>query len=264
MNEEIKQYIMNNVDKSALLAFSGGVDSTLLLCILSKIKTIKTTAVTFSTSLHPMHEVDECISLCKKYGIEHKIIHIDELKDQNVIKNTIDRCYFCKKNLFSKLEELRLNLGYDKIIDGTNFSDTKVYRPGIKALSEYGVLSPLKDLKITKDKVRDIALSLKISVSKKPSAPCMATRLPYNNPLDISVLNKLDRGENILKSMGFYNVRLRLHDNIIRIEIDKKDFIKFIDIKDTIIDQLKKEGFDYITLDLEGFRSGSMDIHINK
>jgi uncharacterized protein len=154
--------------------------------------------------------------------------------------------------------------GYQYVIDGSNFDDLKAYRPGMKALKELGIHSPLLELEITKQEIRSLSAELGIASSDKPSAPCLATRLPYGTKLDFDLLERIDAGEKQIRSLGFYNVRLRLHGEIIRIEIDKKDFDLFMKQYELVTATLKELGFHYITLDLEGFRSGSMDIHIVK
>jgi uncharacterized protein len=148
-------------------------------------------------------------------------------------------------------------------MDGSNYDDLNAYRPGMKALAELGIHSPLLELQITKAQIRSLAGELGIASSDKPSAPCLATRLPYGTRFDYDILSRLDQGEKFIRSLGFYNVRLRLHQDIIRIEVDKNAFEQFIKYKDNILTMLKELGFLYITLDLEGFRSGSMDINIH-
>ena len=146
------------------------------------------------------------------------------------------------------------------IIDGTNADDLKVYRPGVKALKELGIISPLAEFGITKDEIRTFAQSAGIKIFDKPSTPCIATRFPYGTCLEKGSINKVKEGERVLKELGFNSCRLRLHNDIARIEVPLEDFQAFLNIKDKIIEKLKKTGFKYITLDLEGLRSGSMDI----
>ena len=175
----------------------------------------------------------------------------------NVLKNNPqDRCYHCKKLLFSKLSELANG---HNIIDGTNYDDLSVYRPGIKALKELGIISPFAKFGITKQEIRDYAKECGIDIFDKPSTPCLATRFPYGAELTPEKLRLVEHGEKILKDLGFSCCRLRLHNDIARIEIPQSDFTQFLSAKDDIINALKTSGITYITLDLEGFRSGSMD-----
>ena len=156
--------------------------------------------------------------------------------------------------------ELARTLGISTIIEGTNEDDLHVYRPGIQALKELGIISPLAACGITKAEVRELALARGISVANRPSMPCLATRLPYGDSISYELLAQIDKGEQYVRSFGFYNVRLRVHDTITRIEVDQKDIPKLLEHREEIIAELKKLGFVYITVDLEGFRSGSMDL----
>ena len=150
-------------------------------------------------------------------------------------------------------------LGIKTIMDGTNEDDLHVYRPGIRALRELSIISPLAETEMTKEEIRRMAEEYGLSVATKPSTPCLATRFPYGTQLTYEKMRQVENGEEILKSFGFYNVRLRVHDDIARIETDKEDFEQLLKHKEEIVKELKKIGYDYITLDLEGFRSGSMD-----
>lgn len=256
-----------HINEGICVAFSGGVDSSLLLkiaCDLGNQYNQKVLAVTFETKLHPHGDLNEAKVIASDFGAIHKIVEVDEFSDPEIMNNTVDRCYRCKNLLFQTLINYAKQEGYHYLIDGSNYDDLKAYRPGMKALKELGIHSPLLELEITKSQVRALASYLNITSSNKPSAPCLATRLPYGDTLDFDLLARIDQGEKLIKEFGFYNVRLRLHKDILRIEIDSQDFFKFIEKKDYLLLRLKELGFHYITLDLEGFRSGSMDLHINK
>lgn len=256
-----------HVDEGLALAFSGGVDSSLLLriaCDVGANYNKPVLAVTFETKLHPHGDLSEAKQLADCFGALHKTIEVDEFSDPEIMNNPVDRCYRCKTLLFQTFLSFANKEGYQYLMDGTNYDDLAVYRPGRKALSELGIHSPLMENQVTKAMIRTLSAELGIPSSDKPSAPCLATRLPYGDRLDFTLLAKLDQGEHFMKSYGFYNVRLRLHRDILRIEIDKKDFGKLMEHQEEIITKLKELGFLYITLDLEGFRSGSMDIHIQQ
>jgi uncharacterized protein len=199
--------------------------------------------------------------MADSFGALHQIIEVNEFSDPEIMYNPQDRCYRCKKLLFQTLISKATELGFTYLIDGTNYDDRNAYRPGMKALQELGIHSPLLELQITKAQIRSLATELGIASSDRPSAPCLATRLPYGTKIDFELLKCIDEGEQYIKNFGFYNVRLRLHGDILRIEIDRKDFIRFMENQEVITSKLKGLGFLYITLDLEGFRSGSMDIH---
>lgn len=249
------------------VAFSGGVDSSLLLkiaCDIGKNLSLPIYAVTFETKLHPSTDLVIAKKVANELGAIHHIVKVDELSNINITNNPIDRCYRCKKYLFQTLLEFAKEKNIKNVIDGTNYDDTHEYRPGIKALQELGIISPLVELQITKPMVRQMANSLGISVAKRPSAPCLATRLPYNTDIDYDILEKIEQGETFLKSLGFSTNRIRLHNDIVRIEIPPNQFTEFITLNEKITEFLQNLGFIYITLDIEGFRSGSMDIKIKK
>lgn len=245
------------------LAFSGGVDSALLLFLLSQ-KQAPVLAVTFSTPLQPLEDAGLTKALAEKYGVAHLNAEIDVLKDKLLQNNPPDRCYRCKKALFLQLCNIAHGRGLKWIFDGTNADDLNVYRPGLKALKELGICSPLALAGLTKAEVRQAAEHFTIPVAKRPSAPCMATRFPYGAKLNLKMMRDLEKGEQLIKSFGIETVRIRYYDGLARIEIPPADFQKVLDNRPEIISGLKKLGLCYITLDIEGFRSGSMDIGLNK
>ena len=197
--------------------------------------------------------------MAAELGGVHKVIHVNELEQEAIRMNPVNRCYLCKKHLFVNLRKWQ-KLGAETVMDGTNEDDHHVYRPGIQALRELGVVSPLAQCGLEKKDVKAFAADLGISVASRPSMPCMATRLPYGTSFDMEVLKRIEKGEDYLRSVFGGNVRLRLHGDIVRIEVDADKFEKAIAERETICRTLKEMGFLYITLDLEGFRSGSMDI----
>lgn len=264
---KLSTYMEQHITKRIGLAFSGGVDSSLLLkiaCDIGKKNNLPVLAITFETNLHPHGDLEEARSIALSFGAVHKTIEVDEFSDPEIMYNPEDRCYRCKNLLFRTLISEAKLAGYLFLIDGTNYDDRNAYRPGMRALKELNIHSPLLELEITKDQIRSLAADLGITSSNKPSAPCLATRLPYGIKLDFDLLERIDQGEQYIKTFGFYNVRLRLHQDILRIEIDKRDFEKMIQHQEDIISKIKDLGFLYVTLDLEGFRSGSMDIKIKK
>ncbi len=264
---EKRQICLNLLDQitreDTCLAFSGGVDSSLLLALLAQAawnNRTRLTAVTFQTVLHPASDIDTAKNVAAQQGVDHVILAIDETENPVIMQNPTDRCYQCKKMLFLRLIDFAAERGCKNLVEGTNKDDEKQYRPGMRALEELGVLSPLRSAGLTKAEIRSWAKELGISVAERPSAPCMATRLPYGDPITHEKLDRINRGEAFLKELGFSQVRLRLHGNIARIEIEKELMHKFMSIREEICSQLKQIGFVYITLDLEGFRSGSMDV----
>lgn len=246
------------------LAFSGGVDSSLLLKVAADAAEKRGTrvyAVTFDSRLHPSGDLETAKRVAGELGGIHQVIRVNELEQEAIRNNPPDRCYLCKKHLFSVLKEFAEKNGIPLILDGTNEDDLHVYRPGIRALRELGISSPLAELHITKAEVKALAALYGISVAARPSTPCMATRLPYHTPLDYDVLERLAEGETFLRNRISGNIRLRLHGEVARIEADPEMLESVTRQAGEISRHLKTLGFPYITLDLEGFRSGSMDQH---
>ena len=252
--EDLKNYLKDLKKKGICIDFSGGIDSTVLLFLC---KDLNLTAVTFKSVFQTEDEILETTDLCKFYGVEQKIIEYFPLENEIIKKNPKDRCYHCKKLFFSKLKDFA---GERVVIDGTNADDLNAYRPGIKALKELQITSPLAEFGITKLEIREFAKKMGIKIFDKPSTPCIATRFPYETDLCEDLIKKVKAGEKFLKSLGFDNCRLRLHRDIVRIEIPLEDFDTFMNSKADVVTKLKVIGFRYITLDLEGLRSGSMDI----
>ncbi len=251
---KLHKYLSELNEQGICLAFSGGIDSTVLLYLC---KDLNTTAVTFKSVFQTDKEIDDTKDLCKFYGVPQKIIEYYPLENQIIKNNPKDRCYHCKKLFFSQLKDFA---GEKFVIDGTNADDLKSYRPGIKALKELKILSPLAEFGITKDEIREFAKISGIKIYDKPSTPCFATRFPYGTELNEILLNTAKNGEEIIKSYGFNNCRFRIHKNTARIEIPLKDIEEFLKYRTDIIQNLKKEtNLKYFTLDLEGLRSGSMD-----
>lgn len=265
VKNNLLQYLEDLLVQDCIIAFSGGVDSTLLLkvaCLAAKETGVRVYAVTFQTTLHPMQDVEITRNIAANMGVSHRILEVDELQQAGIMENPVERCYLCKKYLFTRLRELGSTLDISLIMDGTNSDDLSAYRPGLKALEELAIRSPLAETNMTKNDVRRLAAELKLSVADRPSSPCLATRFPYHTLLSYEQMRRVETAEEFLHSLGFYNVRIRVHDTIARIEIDKEAFVQLLEQSDVIIGELKGLGYTFVTLDLEGFRSGSMDYHL--
>lgn len=262
--DKLNQYFYNLLKQGDLcIAFSGGVDSSVLLKSATDQAdrlNRKVYAVTFQTVLHTKADLVNAKNIVSKTKAIHNVIEINELNNEEILHNPKNRCYLCKKHLFGQMMEYGKSMGVNIFVEGTNRDDLDVYRPGITAVKELGVHSPLAELEIRKAEVRELAKSENLEVASRPSAPCMATRLPYNTLITEEILEQIKQGEEFIKTYGYKNVRVRLHGEIARIELDCIDFIDFLNHKDEITTEMKKIGFRYITLDIEGFRSGSMDI----
>lgn len=257
--------------RKAIVAFSGGVDSTVLAAIAAATPGLKVLAVTFQTPLVSEEEIRNARRTAEELGIDHSIIAGDISGIPEVIRNTKDRCYFCKKHLFSELAELAKKNGYEVIFEGTNASDidgTGV-RPGYRAVSEAAPLvrSPFAELGVRKQDIRKIAADMALSAAKRPAASCLATRIPYGTPLTEELLSAIGNAEKKLTDKGFTSVRVRYHREdggrtFARIEVAPDELPRLVS-KETaaeIAAYFKSLGFDYVTADIVGFQSGSMDI----
>lgn len=274
MLQKIIPYFKPYLAEGICIAFSGGADSSLLLkaaCLARETaaasdpsaQVLPILAVIAQTRLHPHEDTLQARKLALSMGADCLVLEIDEFQDPRIMDNPKNRCFLCKKLLFSSIKKSALKQGRLHVFDGSNQSDTAEYRPGLAALKELGIKSPLLELGITKPQVRELSRKLGLVTSDKPAAPCMATRLPYGARLDFDLLDRIHQGEIALRQLGFYNVRLRFHDPLIRIEVDEKDLEQVIRHREAIIRLVKDLGFSYVTLDLEGFRSGSMDLFVS-
>lgn len=259
--KKLYQIIKDLLKKKIVLAFSGGVDSALLLKIATDLRQDENDVVAmfFKAPSSTEEDLINAQALAKEMQVNLYIKDVDIFVDDHITNNEKDRCYHCKSHLFKQAIDLKDELGYGYVIDGTNTDDHKVYRPGLMALKNLGVVSPLNMAGFSKEMVRALASELGVSVAKRPSAPCLLTRFPYGTRITPAKLDRLEKAEAFIRDQGFIKFRVRDHSNIARIELEPADFIRFIDKKDQVIREFKKLGFSYVTLDLEGFRSGSMD-----
>ena len=265
--QKLQKQMLVYAQGDMLVAFSGGVDSSLILKLAVQAAAKighKVYGIMVHTMLHPMGEVEDARVTAEQIGAEFRVLEIDELQGADILDNPVDRCYRCKKYLFHNLIEEGKKLGVSAMMEGTNEDDLHVYRPGLRAIRELGIHSPLAEAGMTKAEVRKLAEELGISVSNKPSMPCLATRFPYGTRISYEAMQKVDEGEAFVRSLGFYNVRLRIHNDVVRIEVDVNEIPRLLEYREQIVAKLKKLGYDYITVDLEGFRSGSMDLHVKK
>ncbi|WP_311480828.1 ATP-dependent sacrificial sulfur transferase LarE [uncultured Anaerococcus sp.] len=260
-SKKLYDIIENLLKEKVVLAFSGGVDSALLLKIASSLRKDENDVVAmfFKAPSSTEEDLVNAKNLAEEMGVKLFIKDVDIFVDDHIVNNSKDRCYHCKSHLFKQAIKLKDDLGYGYVIDGTNTDDHKVYRPGLMALRDLGVVSPLNMAGFSKQMVRDLADELNISVAKRPSAPCLLTRFPYGTKITPAKLDRLEKAEAFIRDLGFIKFRVRDHSNIARIELMPEDFMAFIEKRDQVIKEFKNLGFSYITLDLEGFRSGSMD-----
>jgi uncharacterized protein len=246
---------------SVLIAYSGGVDSTFLLKVASSVLGDRVIAVTASSETYPSGELGEAKKIAKMLGIKHVVINTNELDDENFASNPPERCYYCKKELFSKLTGLAKQYQLNYVADGSNYDDSSDFRPGMRAANQFGVRSPLMEAKLTKEEIRTLSKEMSLPTWDKPPQPCLSTRFPYGTTITREKLSKVENAEKFLAGFGFKQLRVRVHGDIARIEVPKEDMPILLneDSSRKIVDRFKSLGYTYITLDIQGYRMGSMN-----
>ena len=264
MNLHEKYENLKNIIKSygsLAVAFSGGVDSTFLLKIAYDVLGDNAIAVTARLRFFPEREQNEATEFCKKENITHIFCDIDELKIAGVAQNPPNRCYLCKNEILKQIKQAVEPYNIKYIAEGSHMDDDGQYRPGFQAVIEHGIKSPLKEAGFTKAEIRELSKELGLPTYNKQSFACLASRFVYGEEIAKEKLSMVEKAEQLLIDMGFSQIRIRLHGTMARIEINPKEFAKIIepDISRKIYDEFKRYGFTYVTLDLNGYRTGSMD-----
>jgi uncharacterized protein len=246
---------------SALVAFSGGVDSSLLLAAACEALGGEILGATIRSSLQARHEEDRAREVAALLGARHCYVDLDPLADEALRANGADRCYLCKRNLFSELKSLAKREGLSRVLEGSNCDDAHDFRPGVRALRELGIESPLKEVGLTKAEIYALSAAMKLPTASTPAAACLASRIPYGSPLTEERLRRVDAAEDALRRRGFTQVRVRDHDPIARLEVPAAELGRMLDpaIRAGLIGDLKTLGFKYVALDLEGYRTGAMN-----
>ncbi|MBN1108028.1 MAG: ATP-dependent sacrificial sulfur transferase LarE [Bacteroidales bacterium] len=250
--------ILSELEPS-VIAFSGGVDSSFLVYMATKLKKPRMIAVTISTPYIPEREVREAVKFAADYHMEHRVLEMRF--DEMIRHNPRDRCYLCKKILFGKIAEFAGSMGYPVLLDGTNADDSGEIRPGIRALRELSVRSPLAEAGLSKDEIRKLLLKEGLQIWDKPAMACLLTRIPYETEITPALLKMIENAEDYLLLKGYPGTRVRIHGDVARIECMPGYLTRIINDpeKDQIVADLKKLGFRYISLDMEGYRTGSMN-----
>lgn len=258
--EKLKEFL-KKLEKVAI-AFSGGLDSSFLLKVAKDVLSENVVAITLVSPLFPKEEIKEAKNFAKLINVRHILIEdYTILEKDSFTKNTPERCYICKKYNFQKIIEIAKENNIKYVLDGSNADDLNDYRPGRKALKELNILSPLLEFGFTKKEIRELSKKLLLPTYNKPSLACLATRIPYGEKIDLEKLKRIEEGEKVIRKLGFCQVRLRDHGDIARIEIDPENFPLILEekIKQEIINTLKNLGYKFITIDLEGYKTGSMN-----
>jgi len=265
MNSDIQvkyQSLKNHLKQlgSAVVAFSGGVDSSFLLKVCQEVLGDKTIAVTIVSPMIPEWDLDDAITTASQLGIEHILLE-EEVIDADIKMNPVNRCYFCKKMEFGAIVKIAKERGFHVVLDGSNADDTKDYRPGMKAIEELSVISPLKMAGLNKKEIRQLSKEFGLSTWDKPAYACLASRIPYGEEITHDKLSRIEKAEKYLHSLGYREVRVRSHELIARIELGPDDRMRFCnpETMGIVSRQLKEYGFLYVCMELEGYAMGSLN-----
>ena len=244
------------------VGFSGGVDSTFMLYTAFKTLGDRAVAITATDPAFPERELKDSKSFCEAHGIRQILVPVDPLRIESFRKNEKDRCYHCKKAIFKRFKEIAMLNGFDHVAEGSNVSDLSDYRPGLKAVDELGIKSPLRHAALTKDEIRLLSKEMGLPTHDKPSYACLATRLATGEEITVEKLKRIEAAEDLLISLGFTEERVRTHGDMARIEVRPDDIARIAspEIRMVIEPAFRELGFTFVTLDLSGYRTGSMNI----
>ena len=259
---QLKEFLLSQ--GSLAVAFSGGVDSTFLLKVAHNTLGDKCVAVTASSCSFPERELNEARVFCVEHGIRHIVVHSEELEIEGFQHNPKNRCYLCKHELFEKIWAIARNEHLNAVAEGSNMDDNGDYRPGLVAVRELGVLSPLRHIGLSKAEIRELSRKPGLPTWDKQSFACLSSRFVYGETINEERLSMVDRAEQLLLDMGFHQVRVRIHGQLARIETDPAEFEKLLSERERVTSALREYGFAYVTMDLTGYRTGSMNETLKK
>lgn len=247
--------------RSLLVAFSGGVDSTFLLKAAADTLGKQAAAITATSPTYPDREFREACALASLIGVNHLVVESNELEIPDFAENSVKRCYYCKSELFRISREKARALGFENVADGSNADDLMDYRPGRTAAEELGIRSPLQEAGLTKQEIRVLSKDLGLPTWDKPSFACLSSRFPYGTKITQERLTQVSKGEDLLRELGFKQFRVRYHDETVRIEVEESSLAMFLDggLRKKVVEGFKEIGFVYVTIDLQGYRTGSMN-----
>lgn len=245
--------------ESALVAYSAGVDSTLVLKVAHDVLGDRVLAATGLSDTYPEEEMDEAKALAAEIGAEHLRVNTMELTDPRYASNNSQRCFFCKTELYSKLVSVAKERGFVWVLDGTNADDLGDHRPGLRAARDWNVRSPLVEAGLTKKEIREISNELGLRTWDKPAFACLSSRFLYGDPITVEKLQKVARAETAMRKLGFKGFRVRHHDNVARIELEPDDMQRALDLREEITAGITEAGYAFITLDLGGYKAGNLN-----
>jgi len=247
--------------ESCIVAFSGGVDSSYLALIAHQELQLNALAVTAESPSYPSHQREIALDLVKRYNFRHEFIASQEMEDANYVENPSNRCYFCKHELYSRLQEMARIRGFRYVIDGNNLDDTSDYRPGRRAGRELDIRSPLIEAGLNKAEIRELSRRQGLPTWNQPASACLSSRIPYGSPVTREKLRMIDQGEQMMRTLGFSQTRVRHHGDIARIEIAREEMPKAfnIDVFDRLSSEFRKIGFRFVAIDVDGYRMGALN-----
>jgi len=246
---------------SCIVAFSGGVDSSYLALIAHQELGSAALAVTAESPSYPTHQRNIALDLVRQYGFRHEFIASDEMDDANYVANGSNRCYFCKHELYTKLQKMAEIRGFQYVVDGNNLDDTADYRPGRRAGRELEIRSPLIEAELNKDEIRELSRIVGLPTWDQPASACLSSRIPYGLEVTVAKLRMIDQGEEIMRALGFRQTRVRHHDDLARIEIARDELSAALNLEsfDRISRAFKKIGFRFVAIDVDGYRTGALN-----